>query len=135
MLMPKRFVKNLIYEDLTYKIQGCFYTVYNTLGFGHKEAVYKKALAREFTKNKIQFEEEKAISISYDGEVIGSYRPDFVVEDKIIIEVKAINPLPKRLLTQLINYLKGSGYRLGFIVNFGTPRLGIYRRVWTRKSA
>ena len=127
--------KTLLYQNLTYKIQGCFYTVYNTLGFGHKETVYQKALAYEFKKNKIQFSQEKAISIKYEGKIIGTYRPDFVIEDKIIIEVKAIDPLPPKLLTQLINYLKGSGYRLGFIVNFGTPRLGIYRRVWTEKSA
>ena len=132
--MVKRLVKDLLYEDLTYKIQGCFYKVYNTLGFGHKETVYQKALAKEFQRQGISFEAEKALSIFYLGEKVGVYRPDFVVEKKVIVEVKSMKFLPTEAEEQLIHYLKGTGFKLGFLVNFGAKRLEIKRRIWSKSA-
>lgn len=80
---------DLIYTDLTYKIRGSVFKVYNTLGFGHKEGVYHKALAIEFKKNNIPFKEEIPIDVRYENEKVGIYKPDFVVDDKILIEIKA----------------------------------------------
>lgn len=95
----------LLYEKLTYKIRGVIFTVYNELGFGHKEVIYRRALRHEFTKNEILFEEEKPLNVIYDGVKVGSYRPDFVISGKILIELKALPFLPKEAETQLIYYL------------------------------
>lgn len=98
----------LLYEDLTYQIRGVVFQVYNILGFGHRESVYQKALGREFTKRKISFEAEPVLSIWYDGEKVGTYRPDFVVENKIIIEIKSADFLSQDREKQLVYYLKGT---------------------------
>jgi len=123
-------VPSLIYEELSYKIRGVFFEVYNNLGYGHRETVYQKALAAELALQKICFKRELRLNVSYKGKSVGVYIPDFVVEDKIIIEVKSLEFLPPKLSSQLINYLKGTNFRLGFIVNFGSPKLEIVRRVW-----
>ena len=129
----------LLHEDLSYKIRGCVFKVYNSLGFGHKESVYHKALTTEFNKRHINFEQEKSLDIFYENEKVGNYRPDFVIEGKIIIEIKAQDFLIKDNERQVINYLKSTNYQLAFLVNFGGSKLDIRRLVWTpnylRKSA
>lgn len=129
--MPGRKVTNFIYEDLSYKIRGCVFKVYNTLGFGHKEDVYQKALASEFEKAGINFEKERVLSVMYDDKKVGTYKPDFIIEKKIIIEIKAVPFIPKHYETQLTYYLKGTDYKLGFLINFGGQKLHIRRRIWT----
>lgn len=124
----------LLYSDITYKIRGAIFEVYNTLGFGHKEQVYQKALAKELDSRKISYKREENLSVSYKGSIVGSYRPDFVVEEKVVIEIKAVEFLPKNYEAQLVHYLKTTGYELGLLVNFGTPRLLIKRLVWTGNS-
>jgi len=123
--------KKLIYADLTYGIRGCIFNVYNELGYGHKEKVYQKALVREFTDNNISHKREKSVGVEYKGELVGNYRPDFVVENKIIIELKAVEFMPKTYEEQLAQYLKTTKYKLGLLVNFGSPKLYIKRLVWT----
>lgn len=78
----------LLYEGDSYKIRGCFFNVYNSLGFGHKEVLYQRALEEEFKKQNVNYEKEKSLAIHYNGKKIGVYRPDFVVKEKIIIEMK-----------------------------------------------
>ncbi|MDP3697173.1 MAG: GxxExxY protein, partial [Candidatus Taylorbacteria bacterium] len=80
---------NLLYEDLTYKIRGCIFNVYNTLGFGHKGSVYQKSLEQEFQKEELKFESQKHLAVRYGGQKVGDYIPDFVVEDKVIVELKS----------------------------------------------
>lgn len=121
----------LLYPDLSYKVRGCFFKVYNVLGFGHKESVYHKALAKEFNNSKLKYEEEKNLQVSYRGEKVGNYRPDFVIENIIIIEIKALEYINKIHEMQLLHYLKSTGYKLGFLVNFGSRKLDICRRIWT----
>jgi len=121
----------LLYPDLSYQLQGCFYKVYNTLGFGHKEVAYQRALEHELTLRNIPFEKEKRLPIIYEGKKIAEYIPDFVIDQKIIVEIKALEFLPKKLITQLIYYLKGTNYQLGYLVNFGAPKLQIIRRIWS----
>ncbi|MBI2590948.1 MAG: GxxExxY protein [Candidatus Blackburnbacteria bacterium] len=123
--------KKLIYADLTYKIRGAIFVVFNSLGFGHKEQVYQKALARQFQEENIPFKREVSLDVEYKDEVVGNYRPDFVVEGKVIIELKAVEFMPKTFETQLLHYLKTTAHQLGLLVNFGSPRLVIKRLVWT----
>lgn len=128
----------LLYSGLTYQIRGAIFQVYNTLGYGHKEKVYHKALAIEFGNFGLEFKDETPIDVVYQGQKIGKYQPDFVVEDKVIIEIKSVPFLAKDAERQMVYYLKGTEYNLGLLVNFGTKKLDIKRKVWTnnpRKSA
>ena len=129
--MSRRKVPDFLYEDLSYKIRGCAFRVYNALGFGHKENIYCEALKSEFEKGGIQLEREKALPVFYQGKKVGTYRPDFIIENKILIEIKAVSFMPQNYETQLTYYLKGTDYKLGFLINFGSRRLDIRRRVWT----
>lgn len=122
---------DLLYPQLSYKLQGCFFAVYNGLGFGHKEVVYQRAIEEEMMKQHILSEKEACLPILYNNKKIAEYRPDFVIDKKIIVEIKALEFLPDKLITQLIYYLKGTNYTLGYLVNFGAPKLQIIRRVWT----
>lgn len=124
-------MNNLIYEDLTFKVIGCFYEVYNELGPGFKESVYHKALATEFEIQKFSYEDEKKIPINYKNNNVGYYVPDFLIDNKIIIEIKAVDFMPKQYETQLYYYLKGTDYKLGYIVNFGS-KIEIKRRIYDK---
>lgn len=124
----------LLYQDLTYEIRGLLFKVYNKLGFGHKESVYQNALRHELVKSKLRFDQEKALDVIYDGTKVGIYRPDFVVDGKILLELKAVSFLPKEAETQLIYYLKGTNFKLGLLVNFGSTKLSIRRKIWTNIS-
>lgn len=123
----------LIYPELSYKIQGCFFEVYNSLGFGHKEVLYQRALAKELELQGINFEREKKINVTYKGKFIGNYTPDFLIDDKIIIEIKALSFLHKSAVSQTLNYLKGTKYKLAYLVNFGGVKLELKRMVWTKE--
>lgn len=120
----------MLYKDLAYKIVGCFYNVYNELGPGYKESIYHKALTIEFKNNTINFEGEKQVSINYQDRKVGVYIPDFIIDDKIIIELKAVDFMPKLYEEQLYTYLKGTEYKLGYLVNFGGAKIDIRRRVY-----
>ena len=129
--------KQLIYADLTYKIRGAIFNVFNELGFGHKEQVYQKALEKELKENNILYQKEANLKVKYKGEPVGNYRPDFVIESKVILEIKAVDFLPRSYEQQIIHYLKSTEYKLGLLVNFGNPKLQIKRLIWTsypRKS-
>ena len=121
--------EKILYKDLSYKVVGCFYKVYNTLGPGHKEDIYHRALEIEFKKKNISFVSKKNIRIKYEGKEIGIYQPDFVIDEKIIIEIKSVLVLPKVFEKQLYYYVKAPGYKLGYLVNFGADRIYIKRRV------
>lgn len=121
--------KKLLYEQLTYKIRGAIFAVYQGLGSGYKESVYQKALAKEFTLRRIPFVREKVLDVIYKEEKVGVYRPDFIVDDKVIIEIKALEYLPLEAKKQLDYYLRGTDYKLGLLVNFG-PKLSITRWVY-----
>ena len=104
----------------SYDIMGAAMQVYNTLGIGFLEAVYQEALALEFTKRGIPFKQEKELKIFYDGqELQQSYRADFVCYDDIIVELKAVSDLDDSHRSQVYNYLKATGYKLGLLINFG----------------
>lgn len=121
---------DLLYKNLAYKIVGCFYEVYNNLGPAHKEQIYHKALELEFESKGIPFKDKKRIKVKYKEKEIGIYEPDFVVDDKIIVEIKSVLIMPTVFEKQLYYYLKGSQYKLGYLVNFGSDKLDIRRRIY-----
>jgi len=129
--MIKRKVADFLYEGLSYNLRGCAFKVYNNLGFGHKENVYQEALSSELKKAGINFEREKGLPIIYENKKIGLYKPDFIIDKKIIIEIKAVPVMLKNYETQLTYYLKSTNFKLGFLINFGSHRLDIRRRIWS----
>ena len=122
----------LLYEDLIYRIRRSIFNVYNYLGNGHKEQVYQKALEKEFVLQKIQFTKEKTLNVTYKGDKVGLYRPDFIIEEKIVVEIKAVAFVPREFEIQLLHYIKTTGYKLGFLVNFGANKIFIKRLIWTK---
>ncbi|HPN54949.1 MAG TPA: GxxExxY protein [Candidatus Moranbacteria bacterium] len=120
----------LLYEDLTYKIRGAVFEVRKKIGLGHKESVYHKALEIAFEKQKIYFKSETVVPIFYEGKKVGSYQPDFIIDDKIIVELKALPEISRPQQEQIWSYLKGSEYKLALLVNFGNKDLEIKRIVF-----
>jgi len=106
-------------DEQTFAIIGAAMAVHSELGNGFLEAVYQECLKREFTLRNIPFSSQQDLEIINKGEVLPlTYRPDFICFDKIIIELKAVKGLTDEHRAQLHNYLKISGYKLGFLVNF-----------------
>jgi GxxExxY protein len=105
--------------ELTKDIIGTFYDVYNMLGYGFLEKVYENALAIELGLRSFQVEQQKPISILFRNQVIGEYFADILVNDLIIIEIKATRALVKAHEAQLLNYLKATPYEVGLLLNFG----------------
>lgn len=103
--------------------------MHNTLGGGHKEGIYQRALAIELKKSSIKFEREKSLTINYENENIGVYRPDFLINEEIILELKAVDSMSKDYEVQLLHYLKSTKLPLGFLINFGPKKVEIRRRV------
>ena len=123
------YMTKLIYKDLTYKIIGAAMEVHSVLGPGYLEAVYQNAMAREFELRKIDYEEQVNLHVDYKGNVIGEYRADYLVDEKVVVEIKAIKRLSEIQEAQLINYLKGTGYKVGLLIHFGAMSLEHKRRV------
>ena len=120
---------NLIYKEETYKIIGICYEVHNNLGPGFLEIVYKDALEYEFRRENISFSREQEYVVQYKDVILPhKFYADFVVMDKIILEVKGVSGISEKFLAQTINYLKVSGNKLGLLVNFGELKLN-YRRL------
>ena len=118
-----------LYSDITDKIIRCFYNVFDELGAGFLESIYVKALIIELKNIGLNIESEKEIKVNYKGTIIGNFRADIVVEDKVIIEIKAISALNSQHEAQLLNYLKATGIRIGLLVNFGN-KLEFKRRIY-----
>lgn len=123
-------VDDFLYENESYQIRGACFEVWKRFGSVFKESVYHKALVKEFKDRGVLFTDEKAIGVVYKGEKVGVYIPDFIVADKIIIELKVKPFLAKEDERQIWYYLRGSNYKLGFLVNFGSDKLEIRRRVY-----
>ena len=110
----------LLYGEESYAIKGAAFQVYNSLGAGFLESVYQEALEIEFRKRNIPNEREKELTIRYDGiELHQKYEADFVCNDKIIVELKAVSVLDDSHRSQVYNYLRATGYKLGLLYNFG----------------
>ena len=116
------------YEEITRKIIGSAYQVYNTLGFGFLESVYKKAMVIEFTKNNLRVEEEKPLKVYYDNQVVGDFYVDLFVEEAVIVELKSVQNLTKEHEVQLVNYLNGLRKEIGLLINFGPSGVEVKRK-------
>jgi GxxExxY protein len=120
-----------LYQDLTYKIIGCLFEVHQELGNVHKEVVYHKAIAIELKDKNISFSEEKGVDVKYKGKKIGLYRPDFIIDDKVILEIKVVPMLTKAISDQVYYYVKGTPYKLVLLAYFGTAKVSIKRMIYT----
>jgi len=108
----------LLYKELSYKIVGILYEVYNNLGYGHRERTYQRALAEELKNNKIVFKKELYFPIFFKEKLISKYFFDFLVEDKIVLELKVSNDLYQNDINQILAYLKTKNYHLGILAIF-----------------
>ena len=124
----------LIFGDLTEKIIGLCFEVHRQYGSGQKESVYQKALEEKMKLKEIQFKKEVDIAIKSEdsGKRLGNHRLDFLVDDKVIVETKAIKFTPIKLEQQLFSYLKNSKYPVGLMVNFGSSKMYIRRIILTK---
>ncbi len=117
------------YEELTEKIIGCAYRVYNKMGFGFLESVYEKCLLIELKKEGLQAESQKAIIVKYENEIVGQFTADILVEDTIILELKSVKQIIQAHEVQLVNYLVTTGKEVGLILNFGERKVEVKRKI------
>jgi len=117
------------YRKLTEEIIGAFYQVYNTLGYGFLEKVYENALIIELKKAGISALPQGSITVIYEGEVVGEYFADILVDNKVIVEIKAVKRLAPEHEAQLLNYLKATDIEVGLLLNFG-PQPEVRRKVF-----
>ena len=117
------------YKELTEKIIGCAYRVYNKMGFGYLESVYKKCMLIELRKAGFDIESQKPIRVQYDGEVVGDFIADILVNDTVILELKSVRKLVEAHEVQLVNYLVATGKPVGLLINFGETKVAVKRKV------
>jgi GxxExxY protein len=115
------------YSAITEKIIGCAMKVHNSLGNGFQEVIYQRALAIEMGKTGVEFTREVEMPIHYEGQEIGTRRADFLVDGKIMVELKAITILEDVHLAQALNYLEAYALEIGLLINFGSKKLEFKR--------
>ena len=108
------------YEEITGQIIKAAHTVHNKLGYGFLEKVYHNSLVIELRKSNLFVEPEKPVKVKYDEHIVGEYFADIVVDNKVIVEVKAVDKYTSLFEAQLLNYLKATGLEVGLIINFGS---------------
>ncbi|MDI6761745.1 MAG: GxxExxY protein [Thermodesulfobacteriota bacterium] len=123
----KRTKGEFLYGDLTNKIIELAIKVHKKLGPGFIEKIYEKALSHELNKEGIKYEKQKSIRVKYDEILLGDQRVDMIIEDKIIVELKAVSELNDIHQAQMLSYLKAADKKVGLILNFGKPKLEIKR--------
>jgi len=116
-------------NEVSRRIIGCAYAVANGLGCGFLEKVYENALAHELGKAGLKGQQQQAIAVRYEGVVVGEYLADLLVEESVVVEIKAVKTLDEVHLAQCLNYLKATGLHLALLLNFGAPKLEIKRVV------
>ncbi len=115
-------------EELIRVIMGYAGNIRRKLGPGYLESVYKNAMIIELKKHHLSYEVEKPIQVYYDGFLVGEFKADIVVEDRLILELKAVNSLHIAHEVQLVNYLTATGVDNGLLINFGSEELQIKRK-------
>ena len=118
------------YEEITHKIIGAAYQVFNQLGFGFLESVYQKAMIIELAKQELKVESEKPLQVFYDDKVVGDFNADLFVENAIVVELKSLQNLAKSHEVQLVNYLNGLKKEIGLLINFGPSGVEVKRKYW-----
>ena len=109
----------MLHEEITSEIIAAFYVIYNTLGYGFLEKVYENALIFELQKRGLRVQQQMPIQVYYEGQRVGEYFADLLIEDKVILELKAAEEIIHAHETQLVNYLKATNLEVGLVLNFG----------------
>lgn len=117
----------VVYPDLSFQIVGILFDVYNTLGSGYLEKHYQKALEHAFTSSSIKYLPQAPYRVKYRQEIVGRYFMDFIIEDKIVLEIKRTEHFSRDDFNQVIGYLKATGYKLGIIASFTSRGLKFKR--------
>lgn len=123
----------MIEEDLTYRVIGLMYEVHNKLGELYQEKHYQRALEKVLSREKISFEREKSVDILIDGEKIGTYRLDFFIGGKLIVELKTVDVFSKKYQYQILRYMNQLQVQVGLLANFRKPKVQIKRIVLPEK--
>ena len=116
------------HEDITRKIIGAAYQVFNQLGFGFLESVYHNAMLIELAKYDLKVESEKPLNVFYDDQVVGEFNADLFVENTVVVELKSLQNLAKGHEVQLVNYLNGLRKEIGLLINFGPSGVEVKRK-------
>ncbi len=119
----------LIHKELVYKVVGCAMRVHRELGYGFLEKVYENALMTALRKEGLEATQQSPVSVYFDGEMVGEYFADILIEGKLIIELKTAEKVSSAHHAQLLNYLKATGIQLGLLINFGPRKLEYERFV------
>jgi len=120
--------KDLVYPELCYQIIGILFAVWTEMGFGHKEKIYQNAIEQGFIQSDIKFRRELPAKIQFKGKAVGVYYFDFLVDEKVVLEIKVRNFFSKKDITQLYSYLKALKLKLGIIAHF--TRTGVkFKRI------
>lgn len=128
-------MRKLLYADETYRIRGAIFDVYNQLGPRHEEATYEEALKIAFHKRGIPFRDQVPFDVVYEDVKVGTYRPDLLAYEKIILELKALETLLPIHEAQVLSYLRVTGLELALLVNFGAMNVQIERRILTQAAS
>ena len=120
----------MLHEEITSQILAAFFAVYNQLGYGFLEKVYENAMIIELDKHGLKVTPQASIQVCYDGKVIGDYYADLLVEDLVVIELKAVEQIIKAHENQLVNYLRAGHLEVGLLLNFG-PEPQFKRKIFT----
>ncbi len=118
----------MLHQEITDKIIGCSFDVINELGSGFLESVYEKALVVVLQEKGFKVVSQAPISVKFRGQVVGEFFADILVENKVVVELKAVKKIAPEHLAQVINYLKATGFETGLLINFGCQKLE-YRRL------
>ncbi len=125
--------KGLKHEQITKSVIGCAFEVINELGAGFLESVYQNALLLALRQKGLSVTPQRPISVVFRGESVGDFYADLFVEEKVIVELKAVKAIAPRHQAQIINYLNATGIEVGLLINFGNPRLE-YKRFTRSKD-
>ncbi|MFH1252464.1 MAG: GxxExxY protein [bacterium] len=127
--VPKITTEDIVeINELTQKIIGCAFAVYNKTGFGFLESVYEKCLQLELAKQKLNAEFQKPIKVFYDSQNVGDFIADILIKNTVIVELKSVLKLNKMHEAQLVNYLVATGIETGLLINFGEQKVEVKRK-------
>jgi GxxExxY protein len=121
-------MSSIVQKELSYKIMGLLFSVYSELGNRYQEKYYQRALEQALKNSNINYKKEMPVDLTFKGKIIGKYKLDFLLEDKVVLEVKTVPQLLPKDFTQVLAYLKANNIELGILANFSTDRLS-YKRI------
>ena len=119
------------YQQITEKIIGCAYAVYNKMGYGFLESVYEKCMLIELAKAKVNATAQRPVTVFYEGHIVGDFIADLLVEDKVLVELKSVRRLVQAHEVQLVNYLTATDTEVGLLLNFAERNVEVKRRTRT----